>query len=100
MLDEERLSDFHKEIKHASHLDGLSMGPEDILELIRLARLGRWAEKHAIPALNAMHAVLINRNYEQHICLTSHPAQNGCLVYSEWKLKEIKEIALAALPKN
>lgn len=46
-------------------------------------------------ALEQMHTALQNRQYENHHTLTSMPSQNGCLVYSEWKLRAIKEKALA-----
>ena len=46
-------------------------------------------------ALEEMHNHLVGRQHEQHVSLMSNPMQNGCLVYSEWKLKSIKEKALA-----
>lgn len=51
MIDGNRLTTFQKEIERARHLDDLSLSREELLELIRLADLGLWAEQSGIPAL-------------------------------------------------
>lgn len=44
--------------------------------------------------LEKMHNILKNRHHESHSSLMTNPTQNGCLVYSEWKLKELKELCI------
>jgi hypothetical protein len=51
----------------------------------------------ALEAMEEMHSALKGRAHERHITLTSNPVQNGCLVYTEWKIKAIKEKALSKI---
>jgi hypothetical protein len=51
----------------------------------------------ALEAIEEMHSALKGRAHERHITLASNPVQNGCLVYTEWKIKAIKEKALSKI---
>lgn len=52
MIDEKRLEEIQKELDSVVHLKSTAMpSPKEKHELIRLARLGLWAEKHGISAL-------------------------------------------------
>lgn len=56
---------------------------------------GTKREARLREALEQMHNVVVGKNHEPHISLTSNPLQNGCYVYTEWALKDIKDKALA-----
>lgn len=68
----------------------LGYNPDEVLELVNAVEKMR-------EALEDMHRVLINKERETHLSLTSDPPQNGCYVYTEWKLRRIKEKCLAEL---
>lgn len=54
-LDEKRLDQFEGEVKGPFFSYGIMGFPiEEAKELIRLARLGLWAEKHGIPFVHAV----------------------------------------------
>ena len=79
MIDEKKLTELHAAISCGASLD------EEGDELIRLARLGLWAEKHGVPALNQI----------IHAPCCDCGAMLCCTAYPDWAKK-----ALAALPKD
>lgn len=67
-----------------------------VIEASHVERLEKML-RVAVEAMSKMHESMQNRNFESHVSLASNPMQNGCIVYSEWKIKDIKEKALAEI---
>jgi hypothetical protein len=94
MIDERRLDELETNERDAmaKRRDGAQVLTfETVLELIRLARLGLWAEKHGVPALEKMKGWTLGWH---------HSIQVGHSVPREWdELSTPAKDALATLPR-
>lgn len=100
MIDEKRLEEIEQGYSEWLTTIGVGssfVGGRDTREILRLARLGLWAEKHGIPALEKIRS----EDFQPAPCPDPKPGI-GCGVYHQktGPLGTAAGAALAALPKE